>query len=211
MKILINVIGHLMMMANREGVKTYWYELKSRLCSKYGVNDGYDLQHLAGKHCYSCDGTGVYRRYVSPELCWNCYHGWYKRPCYVLLERIRVGTYVFHKPIRREYSLKAYEETEVPMTVTIEGYINHSRHKYGEYALLILLLLFDRKNLNTYFRYNGIGWRLKWWLPRNWLYNAIHIYRKGFDAYPLQKLKQNTKRLSIPKHSNIPDTDDLPF
>ena len=56
------MIGRLLHIANSypEAVdKKRFYAMKDRILRRYGRRDGFDIQHVAGKKCWSCDGTGV--------------------------------------------------------------------------------------------------------------------------------------------------------
>ncbi len=216
------IIGYLMSLANREGMKELWYPLKDKLCTRFGVNDGYDVQYLQGILCHTCDGTGIFKKYsyygsgFTRENCWHCdSRGWYKKSCYVLLERKKVGSHVFHKPIRREYTIKTIFEVDIPATVTIEGYIRHTKHKHGWLALYLLFILFDWKAYRTLVKGMGRGWRVSWWKPRNYLNNIIHICRYTTDAIPIRSIKnRKTKKnvmMAIGKYATVQNVDDLPF
>lgn len=211
-RIKTTTIGYLMYLANGEGKRDIWYSLKQRLCDRYGINDGYDVQCLPGKKCYSCDGTGIFVRYHSfgsstKERCYRCTEGWYKTPSFVLLQRIKVGDHVFHKPVGRQSKLCF---PDIPISVKIEGYIEHSKKKYGWLAFSILYIIFDRKKYISYVKGFGIGWRCSWWLPQNYLYNFMHIRRHGWDAAPFTKLRMKVKHLKR-TFRNSTRLDDLPF
>lgn len=180
-----------MHLANRERVKEPWYTLKAKLCAKYGVNNGYDMQYLHGKECHSCNGTGMYIRHVGfgstqPERCWNCTKGWYKTPRLVVLERIKVGRHVFHRPVASQNTFMGPEHPDLP-TVHIMGYVDHRKHKRGWLAFTLLFLLFARKEYWAYVKTWGKGWRCSWWIPQNWLYNIMHIKKHGRGAIPFRK------------------------
>lgn len=201
-----------MYLANGEGKRDIWYSLKQQLCAKYGSNDGYDVQCLPGKECYSCNGTGIFVKYHSfgsstKEHCFRCTRGWYVLPSYVLLERINVGGYLFHKPISRKQTSIF---PDVPISTKIDGYIEHSKKKFGWVAFSILYIFFDLKTYRQYVKGFGVGWRCSWWLPQNYLYNFMHIYRKGWNSVPIDKLrkKMNSIKRYIGKN---PDLDNLPF
>ncbi len=205
------LIGYLMFLANGEGLREQWYPLKQKLCDRYGVNNGYDIQYIEGKRCFSCEGTGVYAKFthytgIKRELCYRCDNGWYKKPCYVLLERIKVGNYAFHKPIKSYSSIKNVVLMDIPLTVTINGYISHNKKKYGWLAFSVLYILYDFKGYRKYVKTLGLGWKVSWWLPKNWLYNIMHIRNKGFEAYPFRSIKM---KFAKQKENGIDDF--LPF
>lgn len=206
------IIGRLMFMANSEGVKQPWYSLKEKLCKKFGVNDGYDVQFIEGKKCYSCGGTGVYHKYYQREWiddeCYNCCGtGMYKDHRYIVLERIRVGGYIFHRP-QKDTAISWTKPTlpEISATVTINGYIDHMRVKNGWMAFSVLFILFAPSAYFKYIKSWGLGWKCAWWLPKNYLHNIMHIRRNGLNAIPFRNFKKS-------KNQNIPHAfgDDLPF
>lgn len=164
------IIGHLMYLANNEGIKQPWYALKDKLLDRYGSNDGYDLQYLPGKQCFSCNGTGIYTQYSTwrenHEYCYNCNHGWYKLPSYVVLERIRVGKYVFHRPVKRYNAPKQLHEVDIPCSVVIEGYISHYRKKYGYLAYNVLFLVFETKKYLVEIKNRRTDRYKYWWMPK---------------------------------------------
>lgn len=201
-----------MFMANSEGVKQPWYALKDKLCKRFGVNDGYDVQFIEGKKCYSCRGTGIYHKHYHGEWiadeCYNCCGtGMYKDDRYIVLERIKVGRYIFHRPQKdTAISWTKPLAPEIPTSVTINGYIDHCRVKNGWLAFGILFLLFDPYAYIQYVKTWGLGWRCAWWLPQNYLHNIMHIRKNGFDAIPFRRFKQKRKLKILPEA-----TDDLPF
>lgn len=121
------------------GDKEDFYALKSRLLDRYGTPDGYDVQHIPGKPCWSCEGTGGL---YEPCGCYKCGgSGWFKHPVWVTLRRYRMGRYVFHTPDGRSY------EKPEPDVTNIEGYVQHANYDWRtlERAALVLALLFERR------------------------------------------------------------------
>jgi hypothetical protein len=137
------LIGRLLHITNtfpEQFGKKDFYEVKARILERYGKPDGlYDIQHIPGKPCWSCEGTGGL---YEPGGCYKCWgDGWYKRPFWVPLKRYHLGRYVFHRPEERSY------ERPEPGVTKIHGYIKHphySRRKI-QIAGLILFAMFDRK------------------------------------------------------------------
>lgn len=106
--------------------KREFYALKERLLKRHGTPDGADVQHIEGKICFRCSGSGQgYSDYGWDDYCYRCDGtGWYKRQKWVVLNRYRFGGYTFHVP--GEVSYKKPE----PDTTRIEGYVTHS--DYGD-------------------------------------------------------------------------------
>jgi hypothetical protein len=143
------ILSYLLHHANRETKAEDFYKIKDRILTKYGKVIGHDVQHIPGKICFACNGTGepLWINDQDDEHCSRCYgDGWYKQPKWILLQRIKFGKYTFHKPIYRttqENNLR-YEYSQLPLTVPIiEGYISHTPSKYGKKARTILFLLYD--------------------------------------------------------------------
>lgn len=184
------ILSYLLHLANREGKDEHFYKIKKKLLKKYSNHIGYDVQYIEGKECFTCNGTGIYKKsyyqftmnWVEDEPCYNCYNGWYKKPCWNILERVKFGEYIFHQPYMRVFE-------KPPISTNIEGYINHKKHKYGWLAKFTLLLLFEKGYIRRYYQ-NVIVWRLNWYYPRNWLHticywiknkkNIIKSYKKNY-------------------------------
>lgn len=224
------MIPFLLHHANRcENTKEF-YAIKNKLLDAHGETVGYDIQHIEGKICHSCNGTGIYRKrdqygFWNTEGCWHCYGGWYKRPIWVFLARRKFGKYIFHKPLRREYGKDNpfFVPNGLPYG-RITGYVSHRTSKYGELAVLALYLIYNRAAAKQYFHDLGMGWRCYWWLPRNYIHVIAHFVRKGFSAYPFwcikQKIKSFLNRPEDPSNksdifrqhfTNDDPSNDLPF
>lgn len=174
------MIAFLLHHANR-AAKNYpylneFYAIKDRLL-KNAAHDGYDIQHIRGKRCHSCDGTGVHEKYsmyppykvYDTEGCWRCNGtGYYKHPQWICLQRVKFGGYIFHRPLKREYSVRnPWKEDvmgwEVSSRPVIEGYIKHRASWFGVWALLILFFIhdpsaFQRMKANEV---DNIRWRMR--------------------------------------------------
>lgn len=196
------MIAFLLHHANRCTKMPEFYAIKDRLLGPAEVL-GYDIQHIEGKKCYSCNGTGQHHKYdrngfiYATDSCWNCYGGWFKRPMWILLVRKKYGKYVFHRPVKREYSVK---NPFIPShgDKIIDGYIEHRYGRYNYLAVLLLFLIYNRQAFKKYFHEMGMGWRTYWWYPQNWLYVVAHYVRHGRDACPLRDLR---KKIQSRTHS----------
>lgn len=204
--------------ANRTCKSTEFYAIKDKILGKHGVTIGYDVQHIEGKRCHACGGSGVWYSEWSDfaDVCNRCYSGWYKRPMWVLLSRKKYGRYIFHKPIERKYGLKN-PYFEIPGAKRIDGYVDHRYSRYGYLAVLILFLIYNRQAAKEYFHDMGLGFRTQWWRPMNWLYVVAHFSRYGWNAYPLRPVRSylNKVRASyeegVHARNQVVGDDDLPF
>lgn len=132
-----------------------FYAIKDAILKKHGKHVNYDVQHIPGKKCRTCGGSGVYTGYHTysgdmwEDTCNHCWRGWFKLPVWICLSRIKFGKYYFHKPLKREQCVKnpftleelGWQVTERPI---IEGYIDHNMSFFGRVALLILSYLYDK-------------------------------------------------------------------
>ncbi len=140
------MLARLLHIANSSPLdKERFYAMKSRILHRFASKDGTDLQELPGKPCWSCDGTGIFTHIYSgdEDECHKCYgDGWFKRPCYVTLQRWRMGRFVFHEPIDRCWGRPP---VGLKQTKTIKGYVEHRRYSYRQvrWATLLLALCFD--------------------------------------------------------------------
>lgn len=199
------ILSWLLHHANREYKNERFYKVKDKILSKYGKHICYDVQFIEGKKCWTCGGSGVYHGYYGNDLCRHCYNGWYKRPQWNILERIQFGKYIFHRPYQRAY---IKPDVSFPM---IEGYIEHKRSKYGWLARHILFLIYEKGYLRRYYNQAGLGWRVYWWLPTNWIPNALHIIKRGRKSIPIVRYKERHKRKSITQQYQSSLNQDLPF
>lgn len=137
-----------------------FYAMKSRILNWFGTEDGYDLQYIEGKRCWSCEGTGGL---YEPHGCWKCGgDGWFKPPVWILLKRWKFGGYSFHEPLQRYYRKPEMHEHAKPMIV---GYVEHVSYPWEKVqrARFILALLFDWKLLWS----ETDNWSIRrWWIRR---------------------------------------------
>ncbi len=159
--------------------KQAFYALKQRLLERYAAEGGFDVQHIPGKRCWRCDGTGTHTYFESgdQDYCWKCGgDGWFKSPKWVTLQRYVWGPYPFHIP--RETSYKR----PVPDITRIEGYIAHAVYggRQSELAYAWLCV-------------KCCKWRLFW----SWVKSGRPC---GLQWHPLLVLKQvvNTIRWNVP-------------
>lgn len=191
MKVLAWLLHH----ANRFSKDQAFYKVKDRILSKHGKQVGYDIQSLPGKKCFSCHGTGRHARWdqygiYDPQCCWRCAgNGWFKDPQWVCLSRIEFKGYVFHKPLKREYSVKNPFSGEnmgwlVSDRPVIDGYIRHEHTWFAVYALMVIYLIYDRsKFLDTVRGHlktirGRIGWR---WFRFKLLFRKRQVYQYAND------------------------------
>lgn len=202
--LLIKILGWLIYQANSLGKDERFYKIKNLILDKYGRFVKYDIQFIEGKRCYLCGGMGYQCiPYVGVEDCYHCYGtGWYKLPVWNVLAVIQLDKYSFHKPYQKAYS-KPENSIEI-----INGYIEHPPAKYSHFAKNVLFFVYEKGYLKRFFIENGNGWRAYWWLPKNWLYNAMHLIKYGKNAIPFRKKpKYEPTSYPIDPYAN----DDLPF
>ncbi len=127
--------------ANRHSKDSHFYAIKKSILLKYTDVDGCDVQHIEGKQCFSCNGTGDFYHWSGDtDICFKCAGtGMFKDPFWSVLQRYKFGKYTFHQPLAKVYK-KPNTQTNI-----INGYISHKDTKYGGYAVMILYLLFDFK------------------------------------------------------------------
>lgn len=207
------VLSWLLHHANRLGKNHYFYRIKNKILAKYGKHICYDVQFIEGKKCHSCGGTGIYSKvydnygFVSDvNYCYNCYNGWYKRPTWNILAKVKFGKYEFHQPYQRVYN-KPDNSIQI-----INGYIEHAQSKYSKFALNILFLIYDKGFIKRWYKETGNGWRFKWYLPKNWIANIIHFIKHGFKAYPIRHTIEAIKMMNQRTiFSKFETSDELPF
>jgi hypothetical protein len=152
-----HILAFLLHHANRYTKLQGFYVIKDHLLKKYGVHLAYDIQHIPGKKCWSCGGTGEHARYSNTypykpydyDACWHCVCGWYQLPKWICLDRIKFSTYIFHRPLKREERVRnPFTEEQMGWKVSdtiIKGYIEHTSSWFGVWALLILFRLYNRE------------------------------------------------------------------
>lgn len=211
--IYINILSWLLYHANQNPSREF-YEIKNRILTKYGKHICYDVQHFEGIKCDTCNGSGRFKCFWPlPEFCWSCSGtGWYKPESWVILARLRIGKYdCFHRPFNR---VTERPELSNPM---IEGYVEKTPTRYSHFALMVLFLSFEKGYLRRRWK-ELYGWRVKWWLPKNWVHNVAYIIKFGrtgrFPLWMNWRLRLDNLRLRFKKPVPVIDTDDnddLPF
>lgn len=188
-----------------------FYAIKKMLLKQYGEHIVYEIQHFEGKKCYTCGGSGVYTGYYFSghkwqDSCNRCIGGWFKLPAWVCLEKLKMGMYRFHQPIKREECVKnPFSKEEIGWEVSkekiIQGYIEHDHTEMGWYALMILFYLYDR---STYIRWRAeIIDQIKWrW---TWKWRGL----KCFFSWETYAIKPEIRIHQLDMDGNI--IDDLPF
>lgn len=169
MSILAFILHH----ANRCSKSPAYYKVKDKILKKYGKDVGYDIQHLPGKRCHSCGGTGWHDRYsmyapygvYDSDPCWHCKWGWYRESQWVCLQRIKFGKYIFHRPLKREFGVvNPWVENEMGWVVSespvIEGYIDHHATWFSPYMLLLLFYMYDRDAHTK--QWNDLKMEIRW-------------------------------------------------
>lgn len=217
-KLEISVLSWLLHYANQHGKDSHFYKIKNSILSKYGKHICYEVQFIEGKKCLSCGGTGIYKatdRYGIwfKNPCYNCYDGWYKRPEWNILALIAFGNYEFHQPFMRVY------EDPQSKCKTFTGYVERHPTRLTGFAITVLFLMYEKGYLKRFWRESGNGWRLYWWLPRNWMNNLIHLIKNGRRSWPFRFKGIIRKKIcklfaTEPKpvfYPELNDEDDLPF
>lgn len=146
---LLFLLSFLLHHANRLGRDHYFYKVKKKLLEKYGTPDGYDIQIIDGKPCFSCHGTGIYNRFMDGACdCDRCGgNGYYKDPFFVQLNRYNLGDFSFHVPGDKQYCKTPSPELLSGANKSISYYITHMEPaRYAQVCKLVLILLYDRKN-----------------------------------------------------------------
>ena len=166
--------------------KQLFYEhVKKPILSTHGVSDGYDLQ-IIKKKCWSCDGTGVYKKYhyeygerflLKKEECWHCVNGIYETK-YIWLKRSIINGNVYHTPVILPFMSAKPEPKN-----RINGLIEHKPVKHARASFFMLLFIYNRSVFFLQIRKMITRCRLnaKYRLKR--LVNSIR-YRKQLDELP---------------------------
>lgn len=176
LKLLASVpLGWLLMHANRRFRTTSFYELKDQVLKAFGRPDGNDLQELPAMPCWSCDGSGVERKFqydtrrheVTGAKCCDCHGtGEYAGKLYVRLERRKLAWFAFHKPTGSMYNYDQAVNLWQPKS-EIHGLIQHDPNPkwVGYWCRIALSMLFDFPRFGPHFL-KVTAQRLRWRVQR---------------------------------------------
>jgi hypothetical protein len=224
------VLGWLTFHANRRFRTETWYAIKDMVLAQYGTVDGCDMQVLPPPKCWSCNNGVPLRIEENDRGDGRCAHcdgkGNYAPERYVLLSRIKLGKYVFHKPgisARRWHSPEmmmkgggepwsavivydaAYYAKLWQVRSIIHGLITHAPTKRGKWlgyrTRIVLELLFDFE------RFAPVLLKRWTWKPRNWYTEQGRLWR--FGCHPLQQPRFSPWHRTA-NWAALQD-DDLPF
>lgn len=171
-----------------------FYAMKQRILRWFGTEDGFDVQVIEGKRCWSCEGTGGL---YEPYGCYKCGgDGWFKPPVWIILKRWKFGGYTFHEPIERLHKSPDIKSHGRPLIV---GYVEHASYRWKDInrARFILALLFD--------------WRLlghetaNWWIRRIMSAKCYKCNRRLWTVK--QSLCSTCQRIKLA----IQEDHDIPF
>lgn len=198
-----NLIGRILQIANSSPDainRDRFYRMKSRICWLIGKRDGRDIQHIPGKECWNCDGSGTYVVYHTfsgdqwEDYCNRCGgSGWFKRPVWVTLDRYRIGRNTFHQPVNRAHTLPDWCDLSNVERPFIIGYIEHAKHKYDTVirCQIALAMFFD--------------WGLIW----------LHLVLIADQFDSLRRLKNHLKQRRIKRAQRrmgrLTDNEEVPF
>ncbi|MGE5052049.1 MAG: hypothetical protein ACM3KI_11145 [Bacillota bacterium] len=145
--------------------KQYFYEkIKPFVLNSFGEFVGYDLQ-IIKQQCYSCDGTGVYKKYhyeygqrflVKKEACIRCNGGIY------MTKRFSLARYVLNGKI---YHIPHFFESNRNHINTIEGVINHESINHDEAFRAYLIFLWKYDKAAFYSRLKEMAQTKLKWIP----------------------------------------------
>lgn len=131
----------------------FYTDVKHRVLREYGEFAGHDKQVIERK-CWSCHGTGVYKKYwyeglyrilLSSEKCWNCNDGIYSCVTYYL-ERWVLNGKLYHIPVM--------DSGVFPYVNELKGVIKHEPvdNKEALKSFLVLLFYYNRKSFMAFVR-----------------------------------------------------------
>ena len=209
-----HVVSKLLHIANSEPVnRDAFYALKKRLLERYGDNIGIDLQHIPGKPCWTCNGSGIYRGwhlYSGDEwedVCNRCGgSGQYKREFWVVLSKYKFGRFTFHIPGERIYEAPQVLKTGVD---AIEGYIEHAHYGDGPEVAYVWLCLLCREweMLRWWFAQNHTA--IKWWRwhPFFWIRNVLVWWRLNWKRSDCRQCGKTVRGI----YTQCEDCKEVPF
>jgi hypothetical protein len=205
--LLCLLLGKLLFIANRgkytKEFRDSFYIAKKRCLKRFGSHDGYDIQVIPATTCQICDhGTYKGRYFNWDEEYWsecrNC-KGLVQVPeRKIALERMHLGSHIFHQPAEH------VDVTSIIPVSNVDGYVNRPNDsKYKFDCVLILMFFFHR----IAFRYY---WKRKESIsqtntPITFLFNLRKIYRWRIVYFFKYRITDRIK-LSLGLAN-----DDLPF
>lgn len=162
--------------------KTVFYSIKNELLERFGEKIGQDLQFIEGKECWSCEGTGLFRKHTWHgswwESCWHCTNGMYKRAFWSLLECVKFGSFVFHRPVRRIYDpVELLPIQHIP--TRFHGYISHKYTYWSESCAYLLVWYYRRSEIKHFSSGYACGRS-----PSRYAAKFFHIIYRGKDSIP---------------------------
>lgn len=207
--------------ANRQTKSPDFYKIKDAILKKYGKLVDYDIQHIPGKKCWTCDGTGEHVKYSwNPpykaydwDYCWHCNGtGYYKLPQWICLSRIQFGKYTFHRPLKREYMVKnpfVHEVLgfELSPSKIIEGYIEHEESRFSHICLLLLYRIYNIEAYNK--ELIEFRWKFKYRVVVPWKIRINRFFT--WEGIVLEKPHQFVKHWMNAKGEYSKVDPDLPF
>lgn len=186
-----------------------FYDIKNRILDRWGAKlNQADIQHIF-KPCWSCD-HGIFRSKSNysrsfEEQCWHCYGTGVYAEYWIILDRYKVGNYLFHKP-----TIKLTDLDGVNIFIYnnyIEGLIEHTapKNNIGYEAYFWLLLFF---NPRYFFRIEFWLYSHKWhWFTPLLAVNALIL--KVCRLY--HKIKSEMFWRKFYKDNPDINPDDIPF
>lgn len=144
----LSTLAWLLFQANSGRPSKDFYKIKEEILAKFGSFEGFDIQEIEGKKCFTCDGTGnVFINYwsefeVEREDCQYCLgNGWYKDPFKCILRKYSLNGYNFHVPVKKIIN----DQQDLP--VSMKGYVEKEEQEFCQQAREILITLY-KNNLH---------------------------------------------------------------
>lgn len=191
--IKIFILSRFLFHANRYyfgGVKdkSVFYSIKNELLERFGEKIGDDLQFIEGKECWSCEGTGMFKKHgwltVWYEHCWKCTNGMYKRAFWSLLDVVKFGSFVFHRPVRRIYDpVELLPIQHIP--TRFHGYISHKYTYWSESCAYLLVWYYRRSEIKHFSSGYACGRS-----PSRYAAKFFHIIYRGKDSIPALRFQE---------------------
>lgn len=200
--------------ANAYSGKDEFYKIKTKILKAYATFIGYDIQHIEGKICWTCGGTGDYKKYsyngrvYDIDSCWSCAGtGWYRDHKFILLEVYTFGKYQFHNPTIKKETLGKCPFPTPEGTKIIKGYIGHGYSKLGVYCITILFAFSNKELFKQYCR------RIfsQWTSPVQRIRNKISRLRRNKWQEFIVSIPKWPKLYFIKADGTLEEINDIPF